>query len=113
MSPPVETSKEVIPETPSSLLPSLTVPAVEEHTSPRRFSAALDAQCTYRVTVTQMYPPAMIDLVQWSSKNHQNGLATQEESSRSLHFRKARLQTIQKKLKCTVKPLETVRRSRK
>ena len=39
MSPPVETSKEVIPETPSSLLPSLTVPAVEEHTSPRRFSA--------------------------------------------------------------------------
>ena len=39
MSPPVETSKEVIPETPSSLLPSLTVPAVEEQTSPRRFSA--------------------------------------------------------------------------
>ncbi|XP_064405406.1 SWI/SNF-related matrix-associated actin-dependent regulator of chromatin subfamily A containing DEAD/H box 1-like isoform X3 [Halichondria panicea] len=38
-SPPVEAPKEVIPETPSSLLPSLTVPAVEEQTSPRRFSA--------------------------------------------------------------------------
>ncbi len=35
----MEASKEVIPETLSSLLPSLTVPAVEEQASPRQFGA--------------------------------------------------------------------------
>ena len=43
-SPPLEAPKEVIPETPSSLLPSLTVPAVEEQASPRRFGALAKKQ---------------------------------------------------------------------
>ena len=49
-SPPVEASKEIIPETPppSSLLPSLTIPAAEEQTSPRRFGSLAEAKkmCT-------------------------------------------------------------------